>query len=65
MAQTRRVLVITNYDPPPIPTRIHDWSAVLDNYEPGEPIGHGPTEADAVYDLYIEIEIREEAITDE
>jgi len=57
--QSRRVLVITSYDPKPIPTRNHDWSAVLDNYEPGEPIGHGPTEADAVMDLYIQIEERE------
>ena len=58
--QSRRILVITTFDPPPIPDRNHDWSARLDSYEPGEPIGYGSTEADAVYDLYIEIELAEE-----
>lgn len=57
---SRRVLVITSEIRPPIPNRNHDWQAVLDNYEPGEPIGHGPNEADAVYDLYVQIEMREQ-----
>jgi hypothetical protein len=56
----RRVLVNTSHICPPIPTRNCDWQATLDNYEPGEPIGHGPTEADAVCDLYIQIEQRED-----
>jgi hypothetical protein len=62
---TRRVLVITTYDPKPIPTRNHDWSAYLDNYEPNEPLGHGPSEADAVYDLYAQIADREDATEEE
>jgi len=37
-----------------------DWQAVTDGYEPGEPIGHGPTEADAVMDLFIHIAERED-----
>lgn len=56
----RRVLVTTCYVHPPIPTRNHDWQAVLDNYEPGQPLGQGPTEADAVCDLYIQIAEREQ-----
>ena len=36
---------------PPIPIRTFDWSATLDGYEPGDPIGRGPTEDAAVADL--------------
>lgn len=36
---------------PPIPTRQFDWRATLDGYEPGDPIGEGPTEESAVADL--------------
>jgi len=43
--------VITEYEYPPIPKRAWDWSAVRDGYEPGDPIGYGPTEADAIRDL--------------
>ena len=41
----------TEYVYPPIPKRDWDWSAVRDGYEPGDPIGYGPTEADAIRDL--------------
>lgn len=43
--------IITKYDPPPIPFRDCDWSAVFEDYDLGSPIGHGPTEADAIEDL--------------
>jgi len=56
----RRVIVQTEYVHPPIPTRDYDWAAALDGYEPGEPLGQGPTEADAIYDLFLQIEEREE-----
>jgi hypothetical protein len=36
---------------PPIPTRAFDYSAVTDNYEPGSPIGFGPTPDEARADL--------------
>ena len=58
--QSRRLMVVTQYIYPPIPIRTMDWQAVTDNYEPGEPIGHGPTEADAVMDLFIQIADRED-----
>lgn len=43
--------IITTHIYPPIPIRSFDWQATLDDYEPGEPIGHGPTEAAAKADL--------------
>lgn len=43
--------IITTHINPPIPVRQFDWSAVRDGYEPGDPIGYGPTEADAKQDL--------------
>lgn len=51
-------LIIT-YDPPPIPIRTLDWSAVDDNYEPGEPIGYGPTRQAAISDYLEQAECRE------
>lgn len=41
----------TSHDYPPIPIRDFDWSAVTDDYEPGHPIGRGPTEQAAIDDL--------------
>jgi hypothetical protein len=41
----------TSYIYPPIPIRQFDWSAVDDNYEPGDPIGYGATEQEAIENL--------------
>lgn len=44
----------THYDPPPMPYRDHDWCAYDDDtYDgsPGQPIGWGETEQDAIDDL--------------
>ena len=54
MNDNRRVLVITEYWAKPIPIRKCDWQAHLDDWEPGLPIGTGETEADAVYDLFMQ-----------
>jgi hypothetical protein len=43
--------ILTHYDPPPIPIRNHDWTAVLDNYDEGDPIGSGRTRDEAIADL--------------
>ena len=48
--------VITSHDRPPIPIRSMDWSATLDGYEPGDPIGTGATELEAITDLFEQIE---------
>ena len=40
-----------DYWPKPIPLRQFDWSAVTDNYEPGDPVGYGKTQDEAVADL--------------
>lgn len=59
MTIARNVTLHTNYWAKPIPPRQFDWSATLGSYEPGDPIGYGSTEADAVYDLFMQIEERE------
>lgn len=43
--------IICEFVNPPIPQRGEDWSAVRDGYEPGNPIGRGRTEAEAISDL--------------
>ena len=47
----------TYFEYPPIPIRDFDWCAYdEDTYEPGCPIGWGPTEEAAIADLMQEIE---------
>lgn len=36
---------------PPIPTSAYDFAATRKSYEPGDPIGYGPTEQAAIQDL--------------
>lgn len=36
---------------PPIPMAGFDWQATFDGYDPGDPIGYGPTRDRAVSDL--------------
>lgn len=50
---TRRI--VTEFVCPPIPIREVDWRATLDGYEPGDPMGIGPTEAAAIADLQEQI----------
>ena len=52
----RKVKIVTNFIYPPIPQRQFDWSAVTDDYEGGQPIGYGETEAAAVADLMEQLE---------
>ena len=46
----------TEFEYPPIPIRSFDWSATLHGYEPGDPIGRGATEDEAIADLLDQIE---------
>lgn len=46
----------TSYWAKPIPMRQFDWEAVLDDYEGGDPIGHGRTEQEAIKDLKMQLE---------
>jgi hypothetical protein len=48
--------IITHFDHPPIPYRGCDWSAVFDGYEPGEPIGRGATQKEAIQHLIEQVE---------
>ena len=43
--------IITNHDCPPIPTREYDWSAIREDYDEGDYIGYGKTEAEAIANL--------------
>lgn len=43
--------IVTNFVYPPIPDRRFDWSAVYDGYEPGDPVGWGRTQSQAIGDL--------------
>lgn len=62
--------IVTHNVCPPIPSRSFDWSATLDNYEPGDYVGKGPTKGSAVWDLLQNItpeafdELMDELITE-
>ena len=43
--------IIVTKENPPIPSRLFDYSATFDGYEPGEPIGWGATPEEAIADL--------------
>ena len=43
--------IVTDHVYPPIPSRMYDWSAVRDGYEPGDLIGWGATEEEAKRNL--------------
>jgi len=53
--------IVTHYDPPPIPVRQMDWTAVSSNYDAGDPIGYGATEAEAIADLRERLEMETDA----
>jgi hypothetical protein len=36
-----------------------DWSATSDNYEPGDPVGYGRTELEAIADFEEKIEAKD------
>jgi hypothetical protein len=53
--------VRTEYDPPPIPVRSCDWSAVDDDTYDGapdqhSPVGYGATEQAAIEDLLAQLD---------
>jgi hypothetical protein len=52
--------IVTHFEYPPIPIRRFDWAAYRDGYEPGDPVGHGATESEAISDLLL----AEEALED-
>jgi len=59
MSKFDHYTILLNNIFPPIPPRQFDWEALLDGYEPGDPVGHGATRLDAVKDLLEQIEGRE------
>lgn len=51
---TRRLLILTDRTKLPLSGKRH-WQAFADPYKPGDVVGRGPTESDAVMDLYVQI----------
>lgn len=49
----------TAYWAKPIPTSKFDWTAWIDGEEEAGPYGYGPTEAEAIADLKVELAERE------
>jgi len=43
--------IVTRHICPPVPSKAFDWEATRESYEPGWPIGHGPTEQAAIDNL--------------
>lgn len=54
----RGTKIVTEFVHPPIPLRQFDWAAVLDGYEPGDALGEGRTEDEAVADLIDQLDER-------
>lgn len=44
--------IITEFWSKPMPDRRWDWLAFSEDYEGGDPVGHGATEVDARCDLH-------------
>lgn len=56
--------IVTHYDPPPIPMRDCDWCAYDDDTyggDPGDPVGRGATEREAIIDLLWHLDMDEDA----
>lgn len=51
MEQALTKVFVTEYWAKPIPDRRFDWEATHPDYEPGQPIGYGSTEIEAIEDL--------------
>ena len=43
--------IVTEYVYPPIPIRTCDWQATFEDYDLGDPVAHGATEAEAIANL--------------
>ena len=52
------VKIVTSYLQTPNAVRDLDWFAYSENWQTGDPIGHGPTEQEAIQDLREELENR-------
>lgn len=48
--------ILTSFVYPPIPVRNFDWQAIVEGYEPGDALGYGFTEDEAIADLLSKLE---------
>jgi hypothetical protein len=63
MKRERTITIRTHYDPPPIPIRLCDWSAIDDNTydgQEGDIVGYGPTEMCAIQNLLEQIDANDD-----
>jgi hypothetical protein len=51
--------IVTRYDRLPIEERSFDWTATMDSYQAGDPVGKGDTEKAAVADLLVQIDLKD------
>ena len=57
------MIIRTSPQYPPIPVRDLDWQAYVDGYEPGDALGQGATEQDAIDDLLAAMDLPHDAAT--
>jgi len=55
--------IVTEHIRPPIPVRQYDWRATYSDYDVGDLMGYGATEAEAIADLVLQKSDEEEAET--
>ena len=48
----------TAYLYPPIPVRNFDWQAYIEDQEEDGPVGYGHTKEEAINDLWLELEVK-------
>jgi hypothetical protein len=51
------MIIRTSLQYPPIPVRDFDWQAYEPGYEPGDALGHGATEEEAIAELLAALEL--------
>jgi hypothetical protein len=51
------IKIVTTHEKPPVPVRIWDWEACLEDWDLDDPIGYGETEQDAIEDLLEKLEL--------
>jgi hypothetical protein len=51
--------IVTRYDRLPIEERSFDWTATMDSYQAGDPVGKGDTEKAAVADLLVQVDLKD------
>jgi len=51
------LIIVTEHEKPPVPTRAWDWNAYLEDWDLDNPIGYGETQQKAVADLLEQLDL--------